>query len=71
MYEYISDAAKGVILEEIYLFDCGVYLSSDICRMRWADLSANRSQRVNLAIRLYSCWLEYEIYLQDITFTNV
>ena len=28
---------KDVIFDEIYLFSCGVYLSSDICQMHWAD----------------------------------
>ena len=38
IYDYISDySKKGVIFDEIYSFGCGIYLSSDICRMRWAD----------------------------------
>ena len=41
---------KGVLFDEIYPFDCRVYLSSDICRLRWADYSANRSQRVKIVI---------------------
>ena len=44
---YIEIIAKNMIFDEIYPIGCGVYFSSDICRMRWADYSANRSRRVN------------------------
>ena len=47
-YIYIHSVftAKGMIFDEIYQFGCGVYLSSDTCRMRLADYLASRSQRV-------------------------
>ena len=35
LYDQIT--AKKVIFDEIYSFGCGVYFSSDICRMRWVD----------------------------------
>ena len=38
---------KGVIFDEIYSFDGGVYLPNDICWRRRADKSTYRSQRVN------------------------
>ena len=37
MNHFVDYSKKGVILDEIYPFGCGVYLSSDICRMRLAD----------------------------------
>ena len=36
-FKFLRFRQKFAIFDEIYPFGCGVYLSSDICRMRWAD----------------------------------